>query len=122
MARGADKPLVIPANLNALTFLTTPNASLEHIVSTTCQLLHPPFLQIGIDIRCPVVGFNLRISSFVDPLTAMISCPFVPENEPTAAREILVGGDRVILSKCILHCSQGTAERFSKESEPILST
>ena len=30
----ADLPFVIPASLNALTFLTTPKASLEHIVST----------------------------------------------------------------------------------------
>jgi hypothetical protein len=49
-----------------------------------------------------VVGFNFRISNLVDPLTAMISCPFVPENDPTAAKEILVGGERVRLSKCIL--------------------
>lgn len=52
--------------------------------------------------RCPVVVLSLRISILVLPLTAMISCPFVPENDPTAASEMLVGGDNVRLSRCIV--------------------
>jgi hypothetical protein len=32
----------------------------------------------------------------------MISWPFVPEKEPTAASEMLVGGERVRLRRCIL--------------------
>lgn len=111
----ADLPFVIPASLNALTFLTTPKASLEHIVSTVISA--STTLAKIMDVRCPVVEFSLRISSFVDPLTAMISCPFVPENEPTAAKEILVGGESVRLSKCILTgcrgaISEGVPERF----------
>jgi hypothetical protein len=41
-AHVADLPFVIPASLKALTFLTTPKASLEHIVSTT-NYQHSPF-------------------------------------------------------------------------------
>jgi hypothetical protein len=36
----ADLPFVIPASLKALTFLTTPKASLEHIVSTKLISVH----------------------------------------------------------------------------------
>lgn len=110
----ADLPFVIPASLNALTFLTTPNASLEHIVSTVNISVRN--LAKMMYVRCPVVEFNLRISSFVDPLTAMISCPFVPENDPTAAKEILVGGESVRLRRCILTERRGARlERFPGE-------
>jgi hypothetical protein len=49
-----------------------------------------------------VLGLSFRISNLVPPRTARISCPFVPENEPTAAVEMAVGAWRVRLRRCIL--------------------
>ena len=54
------------------------------------------------DSRCPVELFSFNISSLVPPLTTSISCPLVPEKDPTTASETAVAGCSVRLSKCIV--------------------
>jgi len=49
-----------------------------------------------------VLELSFNISNFVLPLTTKISCPFVPENEPTTAALIAVGGERVRLRRCMM--------------------
>ena len=59
--------------------------------------------------------FNFKISSLVPPLTTSISCPFVPENDPTTAVETAVAGCRVRLSKCIVFVCPGGDKPRSTE-------
>jgi len=49
-----------------------------------------------------VLELSFRISNFVLPLTTRISCPFVPENEPTTAVLIAEGGESVRLRRCMV--------------------
>ena len=46
--------------------------------------------------------FSFRISNFVLPRETRISCPLVPEKDPTTAAVIDVGADNVRLRRCKL--------------------